>query len=198
MLQVLALARDIDLLPSVKSSRLQWSVLVVCFLLSAVQLWFSGFTIILQSGFRLFFSDHLAYRLADGVVGTVGISATAIITGTLSGLFLAYALRHIRARQPRAVRIVAWTLLYLGLATPAYLLIYLGQFIVDVQPWYVASAALAINLAVFIGKIVYGGFSSIPEPQLEAARAIGVEGASLILFFEIPALIARGRQCSSG
>jgi len=151
---------------------------------------FSSVTWIFHQLFSIFYDGKLADELAQGVVGTVSISMTAIVVGTLSGFALAYLLREIERRRVRGLRVATAFLLYAALAMPAYLLIYWGGTFVfpKADVWWVATGALALNLAVFIAKIAHSGFETVPRSQIEAARAAGASGLTLVVRFEIPAV----------
>lgn len=147
---------------------------------------FSFVTWIFRQLFSIFYDGKLADELAQGVVGTVSISMTAIIVGTLIGFALAYLLREIERR--RVLHFAASVLLYVALAMPAYLLIYWGGTFVfpKADVWWVATGALSLNLAVFIAKIAHSGLETVPLSQIEAARAAGASGLTLVVRFEIP------------
>jgi len=146
---------------------------------------------VLRLLFTALFDAASARRLAEGVTGTFLISLSSIGLGTPVGFVLAYGFRGLQSRAPRVLRYASWTVLYAALAMPAYLLIFwMGTFLFP-RPnrALIAIAALALNLAVFVAKIVYGGFGAVPLGQMEAARASGAHGVKLALGFEIPAVL---------
>jgi polar amino acid transport system permease protein len=141
--------------------------------------------------FRVAFDPDTARRLAEGLTGTLLISLGAITVGTPAGFGLAYFFRLIQLRAPAPLRIGSWAVFYAALAMPAYLFIFWSGTYLFPRPdrALIASCALAINLAIFVGKIVYGGFSAVPSGQLEAARASGASGLRLAVDFEIPGVL---------
>ena len=146
---------------------------------------------VLRLLFAAVFDADSARRLAEGVTGTLLISLSAIGMGTPVGFLLAYGFRWLQGRAPRVLRYGSWTAFYAALAMPAYLLIFwMGTFLFP-RPSraLIAIAALALNLAVFVAKIVYGGFGAVPLGQMEAARASGAHGVRLAVGFEIPAVL---------
>ncbi len=141
--------------------------------------------------FNWFYSDDMSNLLAGGLMTTITISFVSILSGTLSGFLLAYLFRAVQMRFAVVVRVGAWIFFYAALAMPAYLLLYWGTFFVfpRATPWWVATGALGLNLAVFVAKIVYGGFGTVPLAQIEAARTAGASGLTLAAGFEIPAIL---------
>jgi ABC-type amino acid transport system permease subunit len=175
-------------------NKLRGELLVVALLLAMALAWtvlppmLNG---ILRALFALLFDADSSRRLAEGVSGTLLISFSSIVIGTPVGFALAYGFRWIQNRAPRLIRYFSWTVLYAALAMPAYLLIFWAGTFLFPRPdrALVAIGALALNLAVFVGKIVYGGFGAVPLGQIEAARASGAAGLRLALDFEIPAVL---------
>jgi polar amino acid transport system permease protein len=169
---------------------------VLLAIVGIAQLTISFLSSLFQFVFGIFYSDKVAEQLAAGLIGTIGISFVAICIGTVAGFFIAYALRAIDRRSQRSkfikgIRFSSWIIMYAALAMPAYLLIYWGYYFVIPHPnaWWVATGALALNLAAFVAKIVYSAFRTIPTGQMEVARTAGASNAQLIVGFEIPAVL---------
>jgi ABC-type amino acid transport system permease subunit len=174
--------------------RLRLDVLLAALVLLIAVAWIAlprALTTVFQLMFATVFDSDSSRRLAEGVTGTLLISLSSIVIGTPVGFALAYGFRFIQSRAPRVIRYASWTLLYATLAMPAYLLIFWAGTFLFPRPdrALIAVGALAVNLAVFVGKIVYGGFSAVPLGQIEAARACGASGVKLALNFEIPAVL---------
>lgn len=174
--------------------RLRFGTLLTAFVLCLILAW-TVLAPALNYLFRLLFTTLFdadsSTRLADGVTGTLLISFSSIGIGTPVGFVVAYGFRLIQSRAPPPVRYASWAVLYATLAMPAYLLIFWAGTFLFPRPdrTLVAIGALAFNLAVFVAKIVYGGFGAVPLGQIEAARASGAGGITLALTFEIPAVL---------
>jgi ABC-type amino acid transport system permease subunit len=146
---------------------------------------------VFQALFTTAFDPDTARRLAEGLTGTLLISFGAITVGTPVGFGLAYLFRFVQLRASAPLRICSWAVFYAALAMPAYLFIFWSGTYLFPRPdrALIASSALALNLAIFVAKIVYGGFSAVPSGQIEAARASGATGVRLAIDFEIPAVL---------
>lgn len=136
----------------------------------------------------------LEYRgvLFVGVSTSARLSLVAIVGGTLLGTLLA-VLRLIR--NPSWLRFVTWpatTLFtYTFLSMPAYTLILFAYYWDALKSWqafWVAAAALAINLSPFAAQIITAGLENTPQAQIESAKAFGYRGWQLYSRFYLSSI----------
>lgn len=131
-----------------------------------------------------FLSDTLL-RLISGAPLTLQLTALSIAIGTMLALLLAGA----RLSGHRALSALAEAYLFVFRGTPLLVQIYLiyyglGQFRPDLQaigiwwffrePFWCGLLALALNTAAYMSEVIRGGVLSIPNGQIEAARACGM------------------------
>ncbi|MDW6022636.1 ABC transporter permease [Mesorhizobium sp. BAC0120] len=123
-------------------------------------------------------------RLLPGVPLTLQL---AFISVTL-GMILALVLALLRLSGIRPLEWVARAYIFVFRSTPLLVQIFLiyyglGQFPairysvlwpILRQPYWCAIIALALNTAAYGSEIIRGGLRSVPEGQIEAARACGM------------------------
>lgn len=115
--------------------------------------------------------------LFKGVLITLELTAVAVAGGTLLGVLVAV----LRDVGPRPLRWLIAIYVEIGLATPLLILLiwinYCGPLISNLlafNGFTVASIALVINLAPFVGETLRSGFATLPDSYALAARAVAM------------------------
>ncbi|MGH6815176.1 MAG: ABC transporter permease [Hyphomicrobiaceae bacterium] len=139
----------------------------------------------------LTFMGETFVRLLGGLPLTLRLAATSVTLGFVLAVLLAMAMR---ARlRPLGWASDAFVFVFRGtpLLVQVFLIYYgLGQFRPTLQDWglwwffrepyFCALFALTLNTAAYSAEIVRGGLQSVPAGQIEAARAFGMSGWTLL------------------
>lgn len=130
-------------------------------------------------------------RMAGGVPLTLQLAFSSLAIGLAIAVGLAVMMRSgIEVLRWPAE---AWVFVFRGtpLLVQVFLIYYgLGQFRAGLQAWglwgfirepyYCALLALTLNTSAYGAEIVRGGLQSVPAGQVEAARAFGMSGFTLL------------------
>lgn len=113
--------------------------------------------------------------LGRGLVNTFYLAVTAIVIGTIAGVFVCIA----RLYGPKPLRIIATGFIDIFRALPVLVVLiviyYALPFVgVRLDAFTSATLALSIVLAAFTAEVFRAGIMSIPEGQFEAARTLGL------------------------
>jgi polar amino acid transport system permease protein len=115
------------------------------------------------------------YTLLDGLVRTIGVSATAIVIGSAIGLVvggtLTYGPRSARWPCRFYVDVVRGTPVLVLVLTSFYVLAIVG---IDFSAVQAGIFALSIFCGAHMSEIVRGALQAIPYGQTEAAKSIGL------------------------
>ncbi len=129
-------------------------------------------------------------RLLGGVPLTLQLASSSILVGLVLAILLA-----LMARSVFPLRWLSNAYVFVFRGTPllvqVFLIYYgLGQFRPALQeagiwwffrdPYWCAMLALTLNTAAYGAEIVRGGLQSVPPGQIEAARAFGMSGFTLL------------------
>lgn len=129
-------------------------------------------------------------RLLGGVPLTLQLAASSILAGLVFAILLA-----VMAQSVFPLRWLSNAYVFVFRGTPllvqVFLIYYgLGQFRPALQemgiwwffrdPYWCALLALTLNTAAYGAEIVRGGLQSVPPGQVEAARAFGMSGFTLL------------------
>lgn len=140
------------------------------------------------SGIEVLFEGNNFSRLLGGLWVSVKVSALALIIGIPVGIILG-ALRTVPNR------ILNWTLrLYLEFfrIVPTLVLLFLAYYILPRELGFrvggetVAVVAFALWVAAEMSDIVRGALISVPVPQVEGARALGLRRVQQLQHVQIP------------
>lgn len=130
-----------------------------------------------------------ATRISAGIPLTLQLAVTSLLVGLVLALLLA-AMRlsgvlpldwmariyvFVFRGTPLLVQMF---LIYYGLPQVPWLR-YSALWPYLREPWWCALLALALNTAAYGSEIIRGGLLSVPQGQVEAARACGMSGAKL-------------------
>jgi octopine/nopaline transport system permease protein len=139
----------------------------------------------------LAFMSESFVRLLDGIPLTLQLAFTSVAVGFVLAVLLAFTMRS----RLFLLAGMANTYVFVFRGTPLlaqmFLIYYgLGQFRPALQEWglwwffrdphYCALLALTLNTAAYSAEIVRGGLQSVPSGQIEAARAFGMSGFTLL------------------
>lgn len=113
--------------------------------------------------------------LGRGLVNTFYLAITAIVLGTLAGIFICIG----RLYGPKAVRLLAVGFIDIFRALPILVVLiviyYALPFVgIRLNSFSSATIALSIVLAAFTAEVFRAGIKGVPEGQFEAARALGL------------------------
>jgi octopine/nopaline transport system permease protein len=139
----------------------------------------------------LTFMSESFVRLLGGIPLTLQLAFSSVALGFVLAVLLAFMVQsHV---FPLARLAEAYIFVFRG--TPLLVLLFLvyyglGQFRPALQEWglwwffrdayYCALLALTLNTAAYGAEIVRGGLQSVPAGQIEAARAFGMSGFTLM------------------
>lgn len=126
--------------------------------------------------------------LAVGLVGSVivalmRLSRSAIVSG------LAYGYVYVFRGTPLFVQIY---LIYYGLGQYPDFWESIGLWVVLREPFWCAIIALAMNTTAYTSEIIRGGILSVPNGQLEAAKACGMSPLTIFRRITLPVAIRQG------
>lgn len=113
--------------------------------------------------------------LLRGLVNTFYLGVTAIVLGTLAGIFVCIA----RLYAPKPIRYIAIGFIDIFRALPVLVVLiviyYALPFVgIRLNSFTSATLALTIVLAAFTAEVFRAGIMSIPPGQFEAARTLGL------------------------
>lgn len=140
------------------------------------------------SGIEVLFEGNNFSRLFGGLWVSVKVSALALMIGIPGGIILG-ALRTVPNR------ILNWALrLYLEFfrIVPTLVLLFLAYYILPRELGFrvggetVAVVAFALWVAAEMSDIVRGALISVPVPQVEGARALGLRRIQQLRYVQLP------------
>ncbi|HBT6916811.1 TPA: ABC transporter permease subunit, partial [Klebsiella pneumoniae] len=117
-------------------------------------------------------------QLLIGVLSTLAVSLSAIVTGLILGWLICLGLNS----QQRLVRCFCKIYVSFYRGTPLLVQLILIFYAlpavgITLSPLLAAVVALSLNTAAFQGEILRAGFNMLPKGQLEAARDFGFSAA---------------------
>ena len=125
--------------------------------------------------------------ILPGIIVTVGTVAISLGLGLLMGMPFAvgqvYGPRQVR----RLVALYVW--FFRGVPILVLLFLFYGFFIslgLPAEPFVIASVVLGCTSAAYQSQIFRGAIESLPNGQLQAARALGMTDAQGILHIILP------------
>ena len=139
----------------------------------------------------LAFMSESFVRLLPGIPLTLELAFSSVALGFVLAVLVALMVRS--HSLPLALTGEAYIFVFRGtpLLAQLFLIYYgLGQFRFALQEWglwwffrdayYCALLALTLNTGAYSAEIVRGGLQSVPFGQIEAARAFGMSGVTLM------------------
>ena len=129
------------------------------------------------------FGWHEFLYVLHGLGWTLVLSAIAMSTGGIGGLIIVLA-RLSRVRLPRLLA-SGYILLLQG--TPVLMQLFLAFYGlavlsgVQMDPWPAVIVAFTLYAAAFLGEIWHAAADAVPRSQWEAARALGLHHAVILL-----------------
>ena len=132
-------------------------------------------------------------QLATGLWITLAIAAISLVAGAILGLVVCI-IRMQRWRLPRAMARGYITIFRI---TPELVLIFWVYFcfppVFDLRlsAWTSGTVALALVCGAYMAEIYRAGIESIPQGQVEAARALGLPGPVIWLKILLPQAVRR-------
>ncbi len=128
--------------------------------------------------------------LLDAGILTMEVAVEALLIGVVLGLVL--AMIRMSGRRSIAWFAVGW--IEIARNTPALLQLFffgfgLGAFHIHLSPFFIVLCALSFNNAGYLAENFRGGFQSVPETQVKAARSLGMTYAQAYLRIVIPQVL---------
>ena len=143
----------------------------------------------------IFINALFSRALREGVVVTVALTIVSFAAGLAIGLVVAL----LRGSRFAAARGVGWTYIWLFRALPTLILLFivwnaLPQLIPALkgpgfEPFLAAAIALSVNEGAYAAEIIRGGLLSIDDGQRVAARALGMQPASVFRRIVFPQVV---------
>ena len=132
---------------------------------------------------------NLPDLLEAGLV-TLEVASLAMVIGIAVGLGLALVVMH--ARGPARWLAKSW--IELARNTPALFQLFffgfgLGAFGIHLSPYLIVLVGLTFNCAGYLAENFRGGFQSIPDTQLRAARSLGMTATQAYTRIIIPQVL---------
>jgi len=132
---------------------------------------------------------NLPDLLEAGLV-TLEVSSLAMVIGIFAGLALALMVMHTRG----PLRWFAKTWIELARNTPALFQLFfigfgLGAFGIHLSPYLIVLLGLTFNCGGYLAENFRGGFQSIPDTQLRAARSLGMTAIQAYTRIIIPQVL---------
>ena len=128
--------------------------------------------------------------LLEASLVTLQVASLAMVFGILIGLALAL----IRLKLSGPLRWFASSWVELARNTPALFQLFffgfgLGAFGLHLTPYTIVLAGLTFNCAGYLAENFRGGFQSIPETQIRAARSLGMTAMQTYIRIVIPQVL---------
>jgi polar amino acid transport system permease protein len=125
--------------------------------------------------------------LGTGLLCTLGVSAAAIIAGTLLGLLIGVAL----SEGPKALRLLCRAYVDVMRGTPVLVLVLAAFYIpavigLNLNALSAGILALTLFCGAHVGEIVRGALQTIPPGQTEAGRSIGLTFPQILAHVLLP------------
>lgn len=125
--------------------------------------------------------------LLRGLWVSVRLTGFALVIGLPLGLALALG----SASKNRAIKMVVIALVEIGRGTPALVmlqLIYFGLPAVGLTfgSFVAAGIGLALTTAAYTSEIIRGGLQAVPQGEVEAAEALGLQRPDTLRFIIVP------------
>jgi octopine/nopaline transport system permease protein len=139
----------------------------------------------------LSFMSESFMRLLGGIPLTLQLASSSVALGFCLAVLLAFMVRSRLFLLAGLAEAYVFVFRGTPLLVQMFLVYYgLGQFRPALQEWglwwffrdpyYCAVLALTLNTAAYSAEIVRGGLQSVPAGQIEAARAFGMSGLTLL------------------
>ncbi len=123
----------------------------------------------------------------EGVYNTAYISARAIVTSTILGLFVAVGLVSGGAATRKACRWFVEFFRNTPLLIQLYLIYFgLGTYNIDVPAFWATVVALTLNSGAYLAEIFRAGIEAIPTGHIDAAQSLGLTAAGTYWHIIIP------------
>ena len=143
----------------------------------------------------VFINALFSRSLREGVVMTIALTVVSFAVGLVIGLAVAL----MRGSGNQALRGIGWTYIWLFRALPTLVLLFfvwnaLPQLIPALrgpgfEPFLAAAIALSVNEGAYAAEIIRGGLLSIDDGQRVAARALGMQPASVFRRVVFPQVV---------
>jgi polar amino acid transport system permease protein len=129
-------------------------------------------------------------QLLDGLKTTLGLTAFAILLGTVFGILLAFGRSY--GRQPLSFLILIYEKVFRGIPLLVlFFLIYFGlsEVGINLDAFSAAILGLGLRSAAYQAQIFRGAINSIPEGQSLAAYALGMSKVKSIRHVILPQVL---------
>lgn len=143
----------------------------------------------------IFITALFSRALREGVVMTIALTVVSFAAGLAIGLGVAL----LRGSRFAALRGVGWTYIWLFRALPTLILLFLVWYGLPqlvpalrgpgFEPFLAAVIAFSLNEGAYAAEIIRGGLLSIDDGQRVAARALGMQPASVFRRIVLPQVI---------
>jgi His/Glu/Gln/Arg/opine family amino acid ABC transporter permease subunit len=143
----------------------------------------------------IFIAALFSRALREGVVLTIALTMVSFAVGLVIGLGVAL----LRGSRFAALRGIGWTYIWLFRALPTLILLFLVWYGLPqlvpalrgpgFEPFLAAAIALSVNEGAYAAEIIRGGLLSIDEGQRVAARALGMQPASVFRRIVFPQVV---------
>ena len=138
------------------------------------------------------FSEYWYNFLVEGVGTTLILSLITVSCGAVLGALL--AIMKMSKFKPIGWIITAFVEVIRG--TPLLLQLYIGYFLLpeilpflDLNEFWSVALALILNSAAYVSEIIRSGIEAVDKGQTEAARSLGLNGATTMIQIVLPQAI---------
>lgn len=129
----------------------------------------------------------------NGLLLTIMLALVGIVLSFPLGLLLALG----RRSSLPAIRLVSIAYIELIRGVPLISILFMGAYVIpvflpaEIRPDLVLRAMVAITLfsSAYVAENVRGGLQSVPNGQVEAAKALGLSGWQVVFFIVLPQAI---------
>ena len=135
------------------------------------------------------FSKYWKNFLFEGVGTTLILSLVTVLFGAIAGALLAIC-------KMSKIKIVNWIItafVEVIRGTPLLLQLYIGYFLIpsllpflELDEFSCVAIALILNSAAYVSEIVRSGIEAVDKGQTEAARSLGLTGATTMIQIVLP------------
>jgi polar amino acid transport system permease protein len=129
-------------------------------------------------------------QLFNGLAVTLGLTATAIILGTILGILLATGRSY--GARPLAYLILIYEKVLRGIPLLVLLFLFyfgLPQIGIPIEPFTAAVIGLGLRSSAYQAQIYRGSIGSIPVGQINAAFSLGMSKLKAIRYVILPQML---------
>lgn len=138
----------------------------------------------------LFFNYHNFIFILEAMGRTLGMAAIGCTVGFIFGLIIA-VLRLSRSRALLPFRIIAIAYVETFRRIPFLVILFIVLFVIEPlipgsSLFTIATVSVCLTSTAFLSEIIRSGLESVPEQQIEGARALNFNSVQMLVLVILP------------